>query len=252
MGEIMGFRRVLSNVICGFIPNKKVRSKVRVVLNNPSVHRYIKFVRRWADENCGGVKKLSIEFGVGCHNMVVLLNNMHVFKFSLLPGREARAYHEERVVNAFRKISPIHFPEMELIKIEDTVVRRYEYIAGKMLTDFSPSYINKNRTKIAKQLAGFLYCIGCSDPVELRDLKPDLRTKPGFLYGWFHDDIGNNFMLDDNLNIIAFIDCENMKFCDFKESLANSEHFWDKNGIRGLMIELLSEYTKLYYSKQKK
>lgn len=249
MGESMGPRHVISNIVCGFIPNKKTRSKVRVILNNPCVCNYIKYVRQWAGINCGGVKKLSVEFGVGCHNMVVLLNDAHVFKFSLLPGREGRAYHEERVVNAFRKISPIRFPEMELIELEDTVVRRYEFISGKMLMDFSPTVINENKTKIAQQLAKFIYTIGCSDPVELYDLKPDLAAKPGFLYGWFHDDIGNNFMMDDDLNIVAFIDCENMKFCDFKKSLSNSEHFWDKNGIRGLMIEVLSHYAKLYYTK---
>ena len=59
----MKFRRLVSNIICGFIPNPKTRSKVRVVLNNPSIKSCVKFVRRWADENCGGVKKLSMESG---------------------------------------------------------------------------------------------------------------------------------------------------------------------------------------------
>ncbi len=248
----MSLRRLISNVICGFIPNKKMRSKVRVVLNNPSIKKYIKLVRRWADKNCGGVRKLSIEFGVGCHNLVVLLNDMHVFKFFLVPGRESRAYHEVRVLDTFRKITPIRFPEIELIKYAGTVVRRYEYIPGKLLTDFSPDKINQHREKIAKQLANFLYVIGCSDPVELRDLKPAPDARPGYLYGWFHNDIGNNFMLDDDFNIVGFIDCEKMAFCDFKESLSGASHFWDKNGIRGLMISVLAEYANLYYCQNKK
>lgn len=248
----MKFRRLVSNIICGFIPNPKTRSKVRVVLNNPSIKSCVKFVRRWADENCGGVKKLSMEFGVGCHNLVVLLNDTHVFKFFLVPGREARAYHELRVVTAFRDISPIKIPQMELMEYNDSVVRRYEFVHGKLLTDFDASYINKNCAKIARQLANFLYTIGCSDPAEIRDLKPTKNARPGYLYGWFHNDIGNNFLMDDDLNIIGFIDCEKMSFCDFKDSLAGASHFWDKHGIRGLMIELLAEYTKLYYSKHKK
>lgn len=248
----MALRHIFSNIICGFIPNKKTRSKVRVILNNPSIYKYVKYVRRWADKNCGGVKKLSVEFGVGCHNLVVLLNDEHVFKFFLIPGRESRAYHESRVVTAFKNITPIRFPEMELIKYNNSIVRRYEYIPGKMLTDFSPVYINKNKTKIAQQLANFLYVIGNSDPSELSDLKPVSDANPDYLYGWFHNDIGNNFMLDDDLNIVGFIDCEKMAFCDFKESLTGAEHFWDKNGIRGLMIEILSEYTKLYYAKKRR
>lgn len=248
----MSFRRLISNIICGFIPNKKTRSHVRIVLNNPSIHAYVKYVRRWAQENCGGVQKLRMEFGVGCHNLVVLLNDVHVFKFFLVPGRESRAYHEQRVVNAFQGVSPIKLPEMELIKYGDSVLRRYEYIPGKMLTDFDSAYINKNRTKIAKQLANFLYVIGKADPREIRDLKPVPNAKPGFLYGWFHNDIGNNFMLDDDLNIVGFIDCEKACFCDFRDSLANAEHFWDKNGYRGLMVEVLAEYANLYYGHEKK
>lgn len=247
----MKIRRLLSNIVCGFIPARKTRSKVRIMLNNPSIRHHIQYVRRWADKNCGGVKKLSVEFGVGCHNLVVLLNDEHVFKFFLVSGREQRAYHEERVVSALRKYSPIKIPAMELIPYDNSVVRHYEFVHGKMLTDFSPDYINKNIPKIAKQLADFLYVIGCADPDEIRDLKPDLDEKPGFLYGWFHNDIGNNFMMDDDLNIIAFIDCERMTFCDFKTALTGAEHFWDKNGIRGLMTHVLSEYSKSYYAKKR-
>lgn len=248
----MSIRRIVSNIICGFVPSKKLRSKLRVVLNNPSIYKHLNYVRRWADENCGGVQKLRMEFGVGCHNLVVILNDAYVFKFFLIPGRESRAYHEERVVKALRNISPIKLPEMELIKYEDTVLRRYEFVPGKMLTDFAPEYICKHRTKIAKQLANFLYVVGCSDPDEIRDLKPTPDAKPGYLYGWFHNDIGNNFMLDDDLNIVGFIDCERADFCDFYTSLIYSEHFWEKKGYRGLMIELLAEYSKLYYSNKSK
>lgn len=248
----MSFRRLLSNVVCGFIPNQKTRSRVRVVLNNPSIKSYVKFVRHWANENCGGTHKLKLEFGVGCHNLVVLLNDKYVFKFFLVPGREARAYHEERFVKAFRDISPIKLPEMELMKYKDTVLRRYEFVAGKMLTDFDASYIVENKNKIAKQLARFLYEIGRADPAEIRDLKPTPYKEPGFLYGWFHNDIGNNFILDDDLNIVGFIDCEKACFCDYRDSLANAEHFWDKNGYRGLMVSVLAEYAKLYYGAEKK
>lgn len=248
----MSIRHLFTNIVCGLVPNKKSRSKLRVVLNNPKIHKYIKYVRHWADKNCGGVQKIRIEFGVGCHNLVVILNDAHVFKFFLVPGREARAYHEARVVTALRNISPIRFPEMELIKYDNSVLRRYEFITGKMLTDFTPEQVQKNRTKIARQLANFLYVIGCADPEEIRDLKPVAAAQSGYLYGWFHNDIGNNFMLDDDFNIVGFIDCERADFCDFRRSLIDTEHFWNKQGYRGLMVELLAEYSKLYYSHKTK
>ena len=82
----MKLRKIFVNLICVFIPNGKLRRKMRVVLNNPSVYSYIKFVKKWAAKNCGGAHKIAISFGVGCQNLIVVLNNAHVFKFSLSGG----------------------------------------------------------------------------------------------------------------------------------------------------------------------
>lgn len=245
----MSVRSLFANIVCGFIPNHKIRSRVRVVLNNPSIHKYVRMVRNWADQNCGGVHKLKLDFGVGCHNLVVLLNDEHVFKIPLL-NRENPGPREKRIVDAMRTVSPIYFPEMEIMNWDGVLVRRYEFIRGKLLCDFDSKYITKNRSKIAKQLAKFMYEIGRVDFDEIRDLKPTPDAVPGFMYGWFHNDIGQNFLMDDYLNIVGFIDSEKAAFCDFRTSLSMAEHFWNKNGYSGLMVELLVEYSKLYYSKR--
>ena len=52
------------------------------------------------------------------------------------------------------------------------------------------------------------------------------------------------------MNIICFLDWENTQFCDFRESLRHAERFWNKNGYRGLMTDVLSQYSRLYYSSQ--
>ena len=75
----MNLRRFFANMISGLIPNKKLRSKVRVVLRYPSTKEYIKWVRDWAKKNDGGVQKMSIAFGVGCKNLIVILNEKNVF-----------------------------------------------------------------------------------------------------------------------------------------------------------------------------
>lgn len=243
----MGLKRTLINIVCGLIPGHKARSHTRVVLNNPKmVHDYVEFVRDWANKNCGGVKKLSLEFGVGCHNLVVLLNNEHVFKFSLV-NRPSRGPREKRITDALRAASPIHLPEMEVFEWRGTIVRRYEFIHGKLISEFDPKYINQNTEKLAKQLANFMYCVGRADPDEIRDLKPTPDAAPGYLYGWFHNDLGNNFIMDDELNIVGFIDNEKAEFCNFQDGLSLTAHFWDKHGIRGLMVATLAEYSKLYY-----
>ena len=243
----MGLKKTLINIVCGLVPGRQTRSRVRVVLNNPKqVHEYVDFVREWANKNCGGVHKMSLEFGVGCHNLVVLLNDQHAFKFSLV-NRPSRGPREKRITDALRTISPIHLPEMETFEWNNTIVRRYEFIHGKLISEFDPKFINQNREKIAKQLANCMFAVGRADPEAIRDLKPTKNAKPDYLYGWFHNDLGNNFIMDDDLNIVAFIDNEKAEFCDFKEGLSLTSHFWDKLGIRGLMVATLAEYSKLYY-----
>ena len=243
----MGIRRTLANIICGFIPNKKSRSRARVVLNNPSIHSYVRFVKDWAKRNCGGVRKISLEFGVGCHNLVVLLNDEHVFKFPLV-NRPNPGPREKRITDALRPISPIHFPHMEIIEWNGMLVRRYEFIHGKLLCDFTPAQINKHREKLVHQLANFMYTVGRADPSDIRDLKPSPDAQPDYLYGWFHNDIGQNFIMDDDLNIVGFIDAEKAAFCDFRKSLYTASHFWDKQGYNSLMVDLLAEYSRLYYA----
>lgn len=241
----MKLKQFCVNLICVFVPNAKLRRKIRVVLNNPSVYSYLKFVRKWAKNNCGGVRKITINFGVGCQNLVVVLNNAHVFKFPLSGG--AIAQRELRICDALCKITPIHIPQMEIIKWRGIDIRRYEFICGKLLCDFPVSTILANREKIVQQLAYFMYVIGCANPQSIRDLKPVPEEAPGYLRGWFHNDIGQNFLMDNNLNIVGFIDWEGAAFCDWRQSLRMAERFWNKNGYKGLMTDVLTEYTKLYY-----
>ena len=103
----MNLRRFFANIVCGFIPSKKLRSKVRVVLRYPLSRSYIKYVRDWAEKNDGGLNKLSIAFGVGCKNLIVIANEKNVFKFSLTTDGAAAAEREMRITDAFKKITPI-------------------------------------------------------------------------------------------------------------------------------------------------
>jgi len=80
----MSLRHTLVNIVCGFVPGKKARTRVRVFLMYPVAFSYVKYVKQWARENCGGVQSLSMAFGVGCRNLVVVLNKEHVFKFLLV------------------------------------------------------------------------------------------------------------------------------------------------------------------------
>ena len=179
-------------------------------------------------------------------------NDKYVFKFPLMNDGIDVSLREKRITDALRSVSPVKIPETKLIKFRGIMIRRYEFAHGKLLTDIKPAIISKHRKHIAKQLAEFLYVIGKSDPTEIRDLKPSPNEKPGYLYGWTQDDIWQNFMLDEKtMNLTFLIDWENAKFGDFTQSLRVSSHNWDKFGYRGIIVDLLAEYSKMYFGADK-
>ena len=249
--EVIIMRHLLSNIVCGFIWSKKMRDLVRTMIRFPQTHEYVRFVRRFAKnmKHC----KIKRVVGYGCKNFIVILNDKHVFKFPLLNDGRDVALREKRIVDAFYGISPIKIPLMKIIPYKDIYIRKYEFATGTLLTDISPNEICAHHEHIAKQIANFIYVIGTSDPVEIRDLKPNRNAKPGFLYGWFQGDIWQNFMLDKKtFDITFFIDWEQTEFVDFKTALYVATHNWDKFGYRCIPIDIVAEYAKLYFQNHKK
>ena len=241
-------RHFISNLVCGFIWSKKLRDKVRTRIRFPQTHEYVRYVRKFARHM--EKRKIRTLVGYGCKNFVVILNDKHVFKFPLLTDGKEVSIREKRIVDAFYGISPIKIPLMKIIPYKNIYIRKYEFAHGTLLTDVKPEIIGLHEKHIAKQIANFLYVVGKADPVEIRDLKSDPNAKPGFLYGWFQKDIWQNFMLDTKtFDITFFIDWEQTSFEDFTMALKTASHNWDKFGYRGIMIELMSEYSKLYFGK---
>ena len=72
------------------------------------------------------------------------------------------------------------------------------------------------------------------------------------MYGWFHNDIGQNFILNpETYDIVGFIDWEAADFCSFKFGLYCADHHWDKFGYRGFLVDVMDTYTRLYFDKNK-
>lgn len=223
-----------------------MRDKVRTMIRYPQVWEYIEYVR-WFARNMKQ-RKIKTTVGYGCKNFVVILNDKHVFKFPLMNDGRDTAYREKRIVDTFRKISPIKIPAMTVIPYKDIVIRKYEFAYGKLLSDFDPRVIAAHRVHIANQIAKMLYVVGKSDPTEIRDLKPNPKEKPGYLYGWFQGDIWQNFMLDEKtFDITFFIDWEDTQFQSFMSALYVASHNWDKFGYKYVIVDIMAEYTRLYF-----
>ena len=210
---------------------------------------YVKFVRDYIGNTDA---KITTCVGGGCKNFIVLVNSQYAFKFPLNDDGTERALRELRITTALRKYTKFKIPEMEIIKWNNMAVRRYEFFPGVVLGEIPPRIAMANRHHIAAQIAQFMYEIGRADPTEIRDLKPKKTAKPDFLYGWFHNDIGQNFILNpDTFDIVGFIDWETAVFDSFKVGLYVADHHWDKFGYRGMVVDIMAAYSKLYFSDNK-
>lgn len=240
----MNFRHLISNIVCGVIPKKSTRDLVRVKIRY-NTRQYVDFVR----EYLGNTDiKLTTCVGYGCSNFIVLAGGRYAFKFPLLDDGAERALRELRITTALRPYTTFKIPEMEIIRWNNMAVRKYEFFPGVVLSEVPPKIALAKRHHIAKQIALFIYQIGCADPKDIRDLKPKKTSRPEYLTGWFHNDIWQNFILNPKtLDIVGFIDWEVAAFTPFQAGLYMADHHWDKFGYRGLVVDVLAEYSKLYY-----
>lgn len=245
------FRTFFANAVCGTIPGKQRRDIVRIKIK---YHKYLRDCKKFALAHSGGGRhKIRIMVGERGHNLVLIVDKLYAFKFPLHYNGHDKALREYRIVDAFAKISPIKIPKMELFQWGDITVRRYEYISGKLIKQISPKIVLENRDKIASQLANFIFTISISDPESIRDLKPQPDISPAFMYGWCHNDIPENFIVNPHtLDIEYFIDWEDTQFCDFKMAEFYAKRNWDRYGFQGLAEMIEQKYTQLYkkYSKQ--
>lgn len=245
-GYRMHFKHFVAKIAACFVPGKYRRAMVRVKIQYDT-KSYVKFVRDYIGDSDA---KITTCVGYGCNNFIVLVNSQFAFKFPLKDDGAERALRELRITTALRKYTKFKIPEMEIIKWNNMAVRKYEFFPGVALMDVPSYVVMENRQYIVQQIAQFIHEVGLADPVEIRDLKPKKTMKPGYLYGWFHNDIWHNFILNpDTFDIVGFIDWETVIFGSFKPCLARCDRIWDKLGYRGMVIDILAEYSKLYYEK---
>lgn len=244
----MGLKQTAANIVCGFIPNKKLRHRVRTRLNF-NIKQYIDYARRDAGRPNAGVRTYSGHGGM--KKIIVVLDNEIAYKFPLVAARADTPRREKMFADAFRKYSPIHIPEMEILQFNGMDVLKYKFLAGKTLADLDPETISQHEDTIAKQLAAFMFEIGQYNPESLRDLKPH-GAKPGLFYGWYHGDIGGNFVVNpDTGDIVAFIDWESASFTDMRPDMVRATRFLNKRGAGTLMLKTAFEYAALYANKNK-
>ena len=245
----MNIRNLFSNIVCGFIPGRARRNLVRVRLRY-NTRQYVKFVRSYFNDS---KIPLTTCVGWGCQNFIVLAGGRYAFKFPLLDNGRERAERERDITDALRKKITMKIPQMQILDFNGLAVRKYEFFPGVTLDQIPRSAYLANRYHIANQIARFIYQTGIADPVSIRKYKSVPTQAPSFMHGWFHNDIGGNFILNpETMDIVGFIDWECVGFNDFSVGLYTASHYWDKLGFRGMVVDVMREYTRLYYSSEDK
>lgn len=235
-------RHFITNMICGLIYNKETRKRVRAKLNSPLIGLLL-FIRKDCGEKHFKYKTL---IGFRGRNLVIKANNKYVYKYptqkcNFASNIEVR---ERDITTELSKVSPIYIPIPTLLKYEKKIVRKYDVVNGMSLRQLiAKGKIYEDYKKyLAHQIAYFLYVIAKYDPKSLYKYKDNPDEKPGFLYGWHHCDLWDNFMIDPKtFKITAFIDWEEVGFGDFTNNLQ------DKNPKINEFAKIIkSEYEKLY------
>ena len=234
-------RKSIANIICWFIPFKRLRKRVRLGLSLP-IRKYVRFVKSFSSSKHPNIK---VVYGYRCRNLVVILDDKYVFKF---PRGNSNGWEiserEKRITDALRPVSPIKIPQMDIFDYDGVAVRRYEYVAGTGFNSLDDATQVKHTKKIAKQVAKFLYVVGKSDPIAIRDLKPQGAKRPSMMYGWNQNDLWDNFLLNPKtFDVVASIDWEDAIYGSFKRYFTSGTH----NKIT--KDALLREYMK-YYAKK--
>jgi len=239
----MGIKHAAANIVCGFIPDKRLRHRVRTRLNY-NISQYIDFARRDAGRPNADVRTYSGHGGM--KKIIVVLDDEIGYKFPLVASRADTPRKEKMFADAFRDISPVRIPKMEIKRFNGMDVLKYEFFPGKTLAELDTETILRHEDKIASQLAAFIFEIGRSDPASIRHLKP-AGAVAGMFYGWYHGDIGGNFIINPETgDIETFIDWESAAFCDMHPDLMAALRFLNKRGAGSLIMKTVFEYIRLY------
>lgn len=248
------FRKIFIALESFFSPVSNFFNKIMMGIIHPEIIRYKRFVKN----NYAKGKKCKIKtaYGRGYKNVVLVLDKKYVFKFPFASRDKdfvkRVSVMEKRIVDAFRKISPIYIPKMELINWDGIIIRKFEYVSGKQITDFNPNKISmENRKKIARQLANMIRVIQQSDPQELKKFKPNPDEPATDFRGWMHADLATNFLLDDDFNVTAVIDWEDTYWVDVRWGFAKLNKSLDRRRYYGIFMHTLFDYMVEYMQSMK-
>lgn len=225
-------------LLCGLIPNKNVRNKIRVQKLFDWRNKYKALKKAFPELKFHHTRMIK-----GGWNIGFIVDKKYVFKIrkyfdSSIPTE--KIMREKRITDAFQNISPLTIPKIDIVQAGEYTFYKYNFIPGKNLNTFSQKTIEKYAWGWGKQLADFIYAVHNAQPKELKDLKAGVKGD-----GWNHNDICNNIIVDKKtMKIVGLIDWEYSGWGTLETEFNNIIAFSKKIRESGLQIAVIANYKK--------
>ncbi len=224
--------------LCRFIPVRRWRVYMRRVKLFDWYRKYNALKRAFPKLDFYDVKMIKGDWNIG-----FIVENKYVFKVRKhndIAVPQDKIIRKKRITDAIAPFSPIRVLSIRIVQAGEYIFYKYSFIPGEKLNLIDVKKITKNREKLAKQIANFIYKIHNSRPVGIDDLK----TGDGD--GWNHNDLCNNIIVDPaTMDIVGIIDWGRAGWGKLETELANttvSSHKMRESGLDKIIRE---EYAKL-------
>ncbi|MBR5625315.1 MAG: hypothetical protein IKW67_00855 [Alphaproteobacteria bacterium] len=230
--------------IAGFIPNKKLRERVR------HVHLYDYRRKFNALRNIIPNREFkNIRIIKGGWNIGFIVDNKYVCKIRKAFDKSTpteRIMREKRITDTFRSIVPLKIPQIDIIESNGFTFYKYNFIPGKNLNRMSKRTIIKHGWEWGTQLAEFIYAMHNYDTPDIADLKDGAGD------GWNHNDICNNIIVNPKtMKIVGLIDWEYAGWGTLDTEFKNCTAFSKKIENAGLGVAIQIHYHILSKKKKK-
>ncbi|MBO4625978.1 MAG: hypothetical protein J5679_01720 [Alphaproteobacteria bacterium] len=229
----------ICNFLCGFIPSKSTRERVR----RERLYDWDKKYRALRNA-CPELQFRHVKMIKGGWNIGFIVDNKYVFKIRKKFAHDdvniAKIMREKRITDAFANIATVEIPHISIVEAGDYTFYRYKFIPGRNMNTYSVKTMRKHVKLWGKQVAKFIYTMHNARP----DGIDDLRDRDGD--GWNQNDICNNMIINPKtMKIVGIIDWEYAGWGMLETEINNCTRFSRKLRQTDFNNIIRTEYAKL-------
>lgn len=223
----------ICDFLCNFIPSRRIRNKIRTEQLFDWRRKYNALRKKYPGLNFRRTKMIK-----GGWNIGFIVDKKYVFKIKKRFDKSTpteKIMREKQITDAFRDISPLRIPKIDIVDADGYIFYKYDFIPGRNLNTYSAQTIKSHAPQWGAQIAEFIYAVHNARPGALDNMRG-----PRDGDGWNHNDICNNLIVDNKtMRIVGLIDWEYAGWGLLTTEFNNTVRFSKKireSGIQGIII----------------